>query len=263
MSCPSNISTIAEKNLALLEEIGFDPHNDNPFELDNPNTFHETGLFTDEAIDCIFGDQVAAAPPAQEVIPPTIGMVLLRPDMVHLEEQAETFLSQRFTLLDASRVTVTPETYWRMYSDAIIGRESKHSRLTRATVYIGSECRLFTFEQPLGMPQDIPAADYTFSSLKGRQGIRQSGTLRGEVVYNGALEAGFHTLTDHETALAVDPFGAYRKIVAEESESPCQDLVHPLLFFTGVGIHIPNHQEMQRDLALLQTQIVEVEHVSR
>jgi hypothetical protein len=245
-----NLSALAEKNGTLLDKLNFDPRKDNPFELDSPNTFSDSGLFTSEAIDCIFNDKAPAPLLTAQRVTPKYGMVLVRPDMAHIAPQVETFIDERFQLADVTNTVVTPEIYWEMYGDAMVSRETRQSRLTRAAVYINSLCRLIVFERSETKVDGVPAADYTFKYLKGKQGVRQSGTLRGDLVYNGAIKANLHTLTDEQTALAVDPFGAYRKIVCGSIESPCHTLTHPLLFFTGVGIHIPDFQEVQRDLTL-------------
>lgn len=262
MTGHAHFSALAEKNNALLEKLNFDPMQDDPFELDNPATFQESGLFTQQAIGSIFNDEAYVPPTVAERIAPAVGMLLVRPDMVHIAPRVEAFIAERFQLLDASIVTVDPETYWAMYGDAITGREARQSRLTRAAVYIGSPCRLFVFERMETKIDGIPAADYVFAHLKGKQGVAQEGTLRGDLVYNGAMESGLHTLADPQVARATDPFGAYRKIVKEGVNSPCRSLANPLLFFTGVGVHAPDHQEMQRDLMLLSPQIEGQEDVA-
>lgn len=246
-----SLATLADKNTALLDKLNFDPLRDNPFDLDNPDTFLESGLFTREAVGCIFHGEKLLPHVAAQHVSPSYGMALIRPDMVHIAPQVEAFINERFRLIDVIDRVMTPEIYWTMYGDAVIDREVHQSRLTRAAVYIQSWCRLIIFERPETKVDAIPAADYTFKHLKGKQGVWQAGTLRGDLVYSGAITAGLHTLADEKTALATDPFGAYRKIVRDRIESPCQSLTHPLLFFTGVGIHIPNFQEIQRDMTLL------------
>lgn len=249
-----NISALAEKNAALLQQLGFNQHVDDPFDLDNPDTYKQTGLFSKESIDAIFGETAyhTPIPGANEKFPRTIGMLLIRPDMTHISPKVETFISDRFEILDVSDITMTPDAYWAMYSDAIIGRETRQSRLTRAAVYINSVCRLMVFGRAEATGQDTPVANQVFTELKGKQGVAQPGTLRGDLVYTAAVSAGFHNLTSPEVALAVDPFGAYRKITQGTSSGPYSSLTHPLLFFTGVGIHVPDHNEMQRDLELFK-----------
>jgi len=259
MSAPSNIHALAEKAAEITARIGFDPARDDPFELDHPDVFRDSGLFEPEAIARIFGNKdVATTSPdeAEELEPSTlypqaIGMVLVRPDMLHIAPQVEEFVGDRFEIIDSVTTEVGPEVYWQMYSEAIVGRETRNSRLSRAAIYVGSACQMIVFRAKDSQPTEEPTADYVYEQLKGKQGVAQPDTLRGELVLEGALAIGAHQLVDRTVALALDPFGAYRKIVREDQNGPHASLAHPLLFYTGVGVHVPNYQEMQRDLALL------------
>lgn len=261
MASLENISALAEKSDALAKNIGFQPGVDDPFELDTPSVYRASGLFSESAIDTIFGNAELPDATVQPSIPVSVGMLLIRPDMFHLAPRVEAFVEQHFTLRESTTTVVTPDTYWALYADAITGRETAQSRLTRAAVYVGSPCKLLLFEQ--AAEQGMAAADRMFYHYKGKQGIEQPDTLRGDLVYHEALRMGLHTLADNHLAQAVDPFGAYRKIVRERTASACHELAHPLLFFTGVGIHVPNRAELSRDITLLHaSQDAEALHVA-
>lgn len=260
MQYPENIVELAEKNTALIESLGFNPLSDDPFELDSADIFLRSGLFTEEATAHIFANQHAegvAADALEFGVPRKIGMLLIRPDMIQAQNAVTSFISERFTLLDSSEVIVTPEAYWGMYKESICTTETVMSRFTRAAVYINTMCRLLIFEKANFHKLEAPVADTVFANLKGRQGQYRPDTIRGDIVYKKALEYGYHTLDDAHIARAVDPFGAYRKIVTTTSDH--DTLAHPLLFFTGVGVHIPDYQEMQRDLPLLLSEVEDYE----
>lgn len=252
MIFPRSISALAEKNSALLETLNFDPTRDDPFELDTAEAYRNSGLFTPQAIVSIFGENSVDGG-SQEVpsdVSEEIGMVLVRPDMFHARSRIERFLAERFRLLVSETVEVTPAMYWQVYSEAILDREMPQSRLSRAAVYIGSSCQLVLFEGSVADdPEQLPVADHTYGYLKGEKGVRQPGTLRGEVVYQSAVDLDLHNLSNQTVGLAADPFGAYRKIV-HQLPGKHNRLDYPLLFFTGVGVHVPNFSELQRDLSV-------------
>ena len=240
-----NHRVLAEKDTALLEKLNFDPQRDDPFELDNLETFQETGLFCKAALARMFDKDDAKDVVEQTYeadIPASVGMLLVRPDMVHIAPKIEQFIGERFSLLDVSDITVTPEQYWSMYEHVITSKERTYSRLTRAAIYLNSQCRLMVFERAETEDDGIPAPDHLFE-FKDKQGIEEIGTLRGDIIYGEALKIGLHKLEDPQIAHVADPFGAYRKIERDNIKGLHSSLEHPLLFYTAVGVHIPDSQE--------------------
>lgn len=247
-----NFNRIAENNAALLEKLNFDPQRDDPFELDKLETLQTTGLFCKTALERMFSENVTdrvAEPSFEERVPADVGMLLVRPDMVHIAPEIERFLGEHFSLLEVSDITVTPEQYWSMYEHVITSKERTYSRLTRAAIYLGSPSRLMVFERQETEKDGVSAPDHLFK-FKGKQGIEEPGTLRGDIVYKEAVDVGLHTLNDPQIAHIADPFGAYRKMMRSKIEGLHSSLEYPLLFYTAVGVHIPDAQEIQRDLAL-------------
>ncbi len=248
-----NLESIAESNHALLEKLDFNPETDDPFELDTPDTVRASGLFPEHAIGEMFGDQTESDnnPPASATIevPPSVAMLLVRPDMLHIAPRIERFIRDHYDLLNVTDVTVTPEQYWEMYKHVITSKERVYSRLTRAAVYMSQPARLMVFQRPETEIDGIPATVDLFRH-KGKQGVEAPGTLRGDVIYNEAIRLGMHTLKDPQIAHISDPFGAYRKMMREKTDGPHLGLTHPLLFYTAVGVHTPDADEIDRDLAL-------------
>lgn len=251
----NNIKLLAEKNEALLKKIDFDPIHEDPFELDNPVTFKESGLFPEHAVIKIFNDAYSIEDTSIEVnnefqVGKDIGMLLIRPDMLHVSSKVEDFVKKDYIILESTITEVNPSMYWTMYEDAITHKESVRSRFTRASVFIGSACRLIILKSKINNLQSFAADELV--SIKGRQGEYKRDTFRGDIVYSSAISAGFNSLNNELTALALDPFGAYRKIVKVDNVGKHSSLKYPLLFFTGVGIHIPDSKEINRDLSLFK-----------
>lgn len=251
-----HIEDLAEKNTALLEAMNFNPYHDSPNDLINEESYSASGLFTPEGINCIFGNTELELDEINPVIDPNTSMILVRPEMEHAIGDFRNFLSDRFRIIHDTEVTVQPQQYWNLYADAIVRRETDFSRLTRAAVFIGSPSRVITFVDPARGESDIPLADMIYKDLKGVQGVATAGTLRGEVVYENVIMAGFQRILrddcDETLKRAIDPFGAYRQAIVSGAVRR-QDLVYPILQFVGVGVHVPNYSEVQRDISTLLT----------
>ena len=249
---PNNIITLAERNEALLEKINFTPCDDNPIDLCKPEAYLATGLFTDDQVDNIFSS--ANRDPQTQVrnigaeLSQRVGMILIRPDMLHESSTFENLLHQRFTLLHTEDVIMTSEAYWGIYSHDMYRTDIMHTRLTRAAMYIGSTCKLIIYADLSEGNYNV--ADFSRNTLRGNQGVYDPGTLRGEIVYNAGLALGLHTLEDDIVARAVDPFRAYRDMAARP-DGAHSSLRYPLLFYTGVGVHVPDGIEITNDLPML------------
>lgn len=249
-----NIEALVEKNQAILDRLSFqrDAH---PYELRSRETYLKTGLFSEEIIDDIFSFHEVPAHELSSSVPEYIGMLLIRPEMTHITPMFKEFIDEFYTVCHTEDVEITTEAYWKIYRHDLYRPETLDSRLTRAAIYIGSLCRLVVFKDENHQPMERPVSDKVFSFLKGKQGIYQQGTLRGEVVYNEALNLGFHRI--HSTSeeyyvrlsQAIDPFGAYRRL-SERPKGPHAGLNHPILFYTAVGVHVPNAKEVQTDLPI-------------
>lgn len=253
MTVPANIQELADKNEALLANLGFEPEVDDPFELCSEQAYLRSGLFPEEIIPLMFGEHSDAerVPNCFARIAENIGTILVRPDMTHVSNEFESFISNRFEIVHTASPVIDKRGYWQLYQHDIYRPETMHSRLTRAALYIGSACRLVVFKTSAADAAVEPLADRTRNRLRGHQGIAQKNTLRGDIVYHHSLKLGLHRLDDRyidpRLKLAADPFTAYRKLAAD-SHHECRKLVYPLLFFTGVGVHVPDYREIGNDL---------------
>ncbi len=249
---PPNIEQLYEKNHALLERLNFDPEKDDPLSLCNSSAYTNTGLFSEEKITAMFEGPIIRGSSSQDRIAKNIGMILVRPDMTHVSSEFETYVADRFNIIHIDTVSMDTESYWHIYKHDFYRLETMHCRLTRAALYIGSDCRLIAFmDKPDAPPRQL--SDYVCRTLKGKQGIYQPDTIRGDTVYRNAIKLGAHKLdnsVDNRLKTAIDPFGAYRALAAV----PTRDhvgLKYPLLFYTGVGAHVPDAAEINTDLPQL------------
>lgn len=258
MSLPPNIVKLAEKNQDLLERIQFMPGVDNPFSLCMPEVYTATQLFQDEQIEGMFSFDEAVQRPINNKFPQYIGMILIRPDMLHVSHRFENFINDRFSIISINDVEMDNNSYWQMYKHDLYRPSTMHSRLTRAAIYIGSMCRLIVFSH---RDTDRPVADHVVDNLKGKQGVYEHNTLRGDIVYNAALDLGMHTLNENggstrsQLQLAIDPFGAYRAL-SRMPEGPHVKLKYPILFYTAVGVHVPDYREIATDLSCLAPDVL-------
>lgn len=253
MELPGNILNLYEKNRALLESMQYDPEADDPFSLCNKEAYHKTELLDEDMVEQMFSGDHQPYTTYDRSIPKHIGMILVRPDMIHATNEFEQFISARYSIIHTENVTLDAKAYWNIYKHDFYRPETMHCRLTRAAVYIGSVSRLILFRQNSRADDDPPLADHVYKNLKGVQGKKQHGTLRGEIVFNNAVRLGLHKLdhtADERLKIATDPFRAYRHLAGLSDELKAE-YEFPLLFYTGVGVHVPSAQEIQNDAVCL------------
>lgn len=253
MELPRNILSLYEKNRALLESMQYDPEVDDPLMLCNKEAYNKTGLLDEDMVEQMFSGNQRPYGSDGRSIPKHIGMILIRPDMIHAAHEFEKFITAQYSIIHTENIALDAKTYWNIYKHDFYRPETMHCRLTRAAVYIGSVSRLILFKQNTYSDDDPPLADHVYKNLKGVQGKRQQGTLRGEIVFNNALKLGLHKLDqtiDDRLKIATDPFRAYRHL-AGLSEELKVEYEFPLLFYTGVGVHVPSAQEIQNDAVCL------------
>jgi len=182
-----------------------------------------------------------------------LGMLLIRPEMYHLQEEVLRFLKRnRFDVVYNTDKKVSPEQYWHMYRDVFYREKAAESLPTRTMVYTGGISRLVVFKSLEGTDKPLP--DLFCRDFKGKEGVDGEDTVRGGVVLREALRLGFNELNDSQIAKALDPIYALRNIV-ERSEvgKPHSHLPKDryLLKYNAVSVHVPDSDEIVRDLAVL------------
>jgi hypothetical protein len=191
---------------------------------------------------------------ATQIFNENFAVILIRPEMIHITEQIIEFLKQFgiFKFYEDS-VSITPDTYWTLYSEAITKKEANPSMPTRTMVYLHSPAKLLYLHPTLNLEMQtsgVHLSDILCNTFKGKAGQYEKGTIRGEVVHNEAVRLGFHTFDNPVIAAATDPLFAYRHLTNNDKN---QGIESSVLRYNAVSVHVPNSQEMVRDLSALLT----------
>lgn len=182
-----------------------------------------------------------------------LGMLLIRPEMYHLQDKVKGFLNNnKFTVVYETDKKVSSGQYWSMYRDVFYREKAVESLPTRTMVYTGGVSRLIVFKSVEEIDESLP--DLFCREYKGKEGIDGDNTIRGEVVLREALRLGFDNLGDTRIAKALDPIYVLRNIVEESDvDKPHSHLPKEryLLKYNAVSVHVPDGSEIARDLAVL------------
>lgn len=187
------------------------------------------------------------APLIEKILKNDVCLIIVRPEMTHYIDAIKDFLEERdFSTVFESTQKLDPYQYWDIYHRGITHPNARYSMATRTIVYTSSYVTAIVFNSP--NPQNSSSsADYLFNKLKGNAGVYTENTLRGDLVLKEAKRLGFNNMEmDTTLALAIDPLATYRNLI-KESHLPSDTL----LTYTSVSIHIPNQEELGRDLSVL------------
>lgn len=195
-----------------------------------------------------------------------LGIVVIRPEALDLSATAkELLLKNGLTTIIDKTTQINFHQYWSLYGPGMVDPDARNDFPTRTLNYINRNIQVFVVK---GDPTKLGAdsvSDYITKEIKGRQGSFTANTLRGDVAYTALRD--FIT-NDGDAfkapvyALALDPIGAYRKLIRNEIPS---DRMHAsadnqLLFYAGQSMHTPNSSEIMRDSRILLTE-EEVEQI--
>lgn len=189
-----------------------------------------------------------------------VAMILIRPEMHHASDAFVDYLKrQGYDILLQSDKSIDIQQYEKMYAHAIIEPDARPTMPTRTMVYVDSPSKLIVFSDPnKARDSEEHLADSFFRLHKGRQGVNDGHTLRGGIVYEEAKTLGLDQLEHPIVQRAVDPMSAYRHLVFGDHSLPSPHLQLPqddqLLQYTGVGVHIPDSTEINRDLGAICTE---------
>jgi len=189
---------------------------------------------------------------AEKIAQENVSFLVLRPEMYHMVNQVEEFLSRNgydvIGNISESR-KISEDTYWNMYKEAITNPMAFESMPTRTLIYTGGPSKIIFFRDLIEeRRRGSNTADVFFERYKGVAGVPQPNTLRGDIVYNEAKRLGFHSLERRGNISVVDPFYVYRHVVNRGSGPHTKLTKDQILFYTGVSIHVPNHSEVAKDL---------------
>lgn len=190
---------------------------------------------------------------AEEIRENEISFVVIRPEISHMTEEIRDFLLRnKYEVLDDISCSrkIGQDTYWEMYKKAITRPEARESMPTRTMVYTGGHSQILFFRDMYeGRSGEMHMADVFFKNYKGIPGVPQKNTLRGDIVYNEVKRLGFDNPQNSDSLRIVDPISSYRHFVNRGSGPHSKSSsVEPLLFYTGVCIHVPDYSEISNDL---------------
>ena len=187
-----------------------------------------------------------------------LGLILVRPEVYYYRDKYKQFIEQRnLEILFEKKVSLDIRQYLLLYYDSFILSDTMYDFPSRTLNYIDNDSYLFIVTS-----RSIDnIANYLYS-IKGIQGKYEKGTLRGDISYR-LLKDNLHDgKFIKEAIVPLDPIGAgrmlTRDLVPHDGSHNISDI--PLLFYAGQSVHIPNYEEIKRDMATLCNKD-EIQHV--
>lgn len=181
------------------------------------------------------------------------GLILVRPEMVHAYKLVEGFLSERgFEIKASIEKKIDFNHYWAIYNDGLINPNSFLDFPTRTLIYTSGYCRLIIFTDPKNRYRSNMMDEFC-RLFKGKEGVIQEGTIRGDIVLKELIKIGVGDSLNKDLEFALDPIGIYRHIVDADIPS---DGIHnrrdyPFLHYVGAGVHIPDSDETSLNFKVL------------
>lgn len=185
----------------------------------------------------------------QEINFSKIGLILVRPEVYYYRDQYKKFLEKRnLEVLFEKKISIDIRQYLLLYYDSFILADTIYDFPSRTLNYIDNDSYLYVVTSR-GIDN---VANYLFS-IKGKQGKFEIGTLRGDVSYRLLKDNVHDGSFIKEAIIPLDPIGAgrmlTRNLIPHDGSHNISDI--PLLFYAGQSVHVPNFEEIKRDIATL------------
>lgn len=186
-----------------------------------------------------------------------IGLVVIRPEATGLADKSrELLVNNGLRILLEKTTRINFKQYWSLYSAGLRDPESRYDFPTRTLNYINKDVQILISSGRVDGENNESISDFITDKLKGRQGAFSENTLRGHIAYNALkhlVNIDNKSFVTPEANIALDPIGAYRQLVRGKIES---DRMHataqnPLLFYAGQSMHVPDNDEIRRDIRIL------------
>lgn len=175
-----------------------------------------------------------------------VQLLIVRPEMYHLHQKIGNFLEKEgLDIIASIDKTLSFEQYWAMYKDNIFDKNAFADFPTRTLLYLSGKCRLIIF---------LNLKDVNLPKLKGERGVYIPHTIRGDLITKESLYLLRNNIVDpKKLSFILDPIGCYRGIISGDTPS---DNIHkkykyPFFFYAIAGIHMPDNEEIQRELQIL------------
>lgn len=185
-----------------------------------------------------------------------VGLIVVRPELYSNASVCRDLLvSAGFNIITDRDAEITFAQYLSLYPHGLAIPESHYDFPTRTLNYINRTSRLIVFSKQAGSEDNRAATTIASVDHKGTQGTFRKDTLRGHIALK-SLDLYFddHKAID-EASIALDPLAAYQKLVSGEiaSNGIHNSVEKPPLFYAAQGVHVPDRDEIDRDIRVLCT----------
>lgn len=191
-----------------------------------------------------------------------IGLVLIRPELLSSTGDCKKLLlDNELDILLSKRIKINLDQYLSLYPHAVATPNTYYDFPTRTLNYIHQDLELIIVCNRLkpNVPSTFNVSNFLSKKIRGVQGTFTPGTLRGDIAFNtikSNLDLRYNNIIYPNAAIALDPIGTYRHLAGGDipSNKVHETVEIPLLFYAGQGVHIPNQDEIKRDLRILCNQ---------
>lgn len=185
-----------------------------------------------------------------------VGLIVVRPELYSNASVCRNLLTDAgFNIIIDRNVEITFAQYLSLYPHGLAIPESHYDFPTRSLNYINKTSQLIVFAKQTDSDDNRAATTIASVEYKGTQGTFRKNTLRGHIALK-SLEGYFddHKTID-EASIALDPLAAYQKLVSGEiaSNGIHNSVEKPPLFYAAQGVHVPDRDEIDRDIRVLCT----------
>ena len=184
-----------------------------------------------------------------------IGLILVRPEMYDNSEKIINKLKElRFKILHTGDKILSIEQYITLYYHGLIHEYSTIDFPTRTFNYVGKKSRLIIVSS-----NDYGNVSTYLNTIKGQPGFISKDTFRGETTESLRKYVKSNDRFYDEYNVLLDPISAYRLIVDHKVDQTKTDnhqelADFPLLYYAGQGVHIPDKNEIERDISVICTE---------
>ena len=178
------------------------------------------------------------------------GLIVIRPEALWFEKEILKWLEERkIMIIDSYYTSIDFWLHWYLYFMNLYGFEDRCDFPTRILNYNNQKLHAFIVKFSPDAARENEIKKY-LADTKGISGLFQKGSLRGEVAYNAfqkvIINCGKSLI--REARIALDPIGIYRKISVGDlwCDNDCQKSKQPILFYSGLSVHIPDFKEYHK-----------------
>lgn len=190
-----------------------------------------------------------------------LGVILVRPEVFEDRDKYSDFLKKiGLEIIYEKKLRLSFEKYWILYHEQMMEGLKNDDPLTdfasRTFNYIQNDCYIYVVKSNEKINLNAESIAEHLFRYKGKQGCDIPNTLRGDIAYNALKPYTIDGTSLKKYAnIALDPIGMYRMLVRGQIYSDrCHEQADsPILFYGGQAVHIPNRNELNKDLNMFLT----------